>query len=295
MKKSLFLCIVTTLLLTGCHSHQYSNATCELPKTCSECGDTEGEPLEHIFSEASCTTPKTCSLCGETDGNTLDHFMSVATCEAPITCSNCGETKGEPLDHAWVDATCKAPKTCFLCDKTEGELADHTWTDATFEAPKTCSVCSKTEGSVLSVAAFESQLREMPMYVESTRYIVQDTKYKSLYPDMLSATVKNNSGKSIKNAVVAFVAWDNNNFPIKIYGEYDYYGSYVKKCNYQDANMVNGSTYGGDRGMAIDYSDTGTIATFKAIVVEYTDFDGNTWKNPYYDAWLGLYEDKILK
>ena len=101
---------------------------------------------KHEWAEATCTAPKTCSLCQLTEGEALGHTYADATCEAPKTCSVCNGTEGEALGHTWVEATCQVVKTCSVCKKTEGELADHKWIDATTEAPKTCSVCSKTEG-----------------------------------------------------------------------------------------------------------------------------------------------------
>ena len=269
MKRTIIFCLMSCFLLTACHSHEYSNATCDVPKTCMECNKTEGEALGHTWVNATCVMPKTCSTCGAVEGD-------IGT-------------------HTWINATCDAPKTCSVCAVTEGSPLEHSWIAATFETPETCSLCKKTNGNPLTVADFEKLLNAQPMYVESTRYLVQDANYKSLYPDLLSAVIKNNSGTAVKNVVVAFVAWDKNNFPIKIYGEFDYSGSYVQMCNYGDVNMVNGSTFGNNKGMAIDYDETGDIATFKAIVVEYTDFDGNTWTNPYFGTWCNLYENKVLE
>ena len=68
--------IFSTLLtvLTGCgHEHKWTEATCTEPKTCTECGKTEGEPLGHKWKEATCTEAKTCSVCGETEGEPLGH------------------------------------------------------------------------------------------------------------------------------------------------------------------------------------------------------------------------------
>ena len=125
MKKSALLIILTVLcamLLTGCFCRHevWKNADCENPKTCAECGKTEGEPLGHNWADA--------------------------TCDAPKTCQRCSLTEGEALGHDWVDATCDAPKTCQRCSLTEGEALGHNWLDATTEAPQTCAVCAKTEG-----------------------------------------------------------------------------------------------------------------------------------------------------
>lgn len=98
------------------------------------------------WNDADCVTPKTCAECGETEGAPLGHTWAAATCETAKTCTECGTVEGEALGHSWVDAVCDAPKTCTVCHLTEGEALGHNWTEATTEAPKTCTNCSLTEG-----------------------------------------------------------------------------------------------------------------------------------------------------
>ncbi len=108
-----------------------------------------GCSCKHEWQEADCLNPKTCTLCDKTEGEALGHNWEKATCTAPKTCEDCGETEGEPLPHSWLDATCTAPKTCSACKTTEGEALGHSWEEATYEAPKTCSVCVISEGDPL--------------------------------------------------------------------------------------------------------------------------------------------------
>ena len=151
MKRSWIVCVlalVLILLLTGCGcEHEWFVATCSAPKTCSLCGQTEGEALPHTWQDADCVTPKTCSVCKLTEGEALGHTWQDATCTEVKVCTVCQVTEGEPLGHTWVEANCSAPKTCSVCKVTEGKTADHKWEAATTEAPKTCSVCKKTSGS----------------------------------------------------------------------------------------------------------------------------------------------------
>lgn len=67
------------------------------PKTCSECGETEGEALGHTWVDVTCAEPKHCSVCGETEGEALEHTWTEANYQQPATCEVCGETEGEPL------------------------------------------------------------------------------------------------------------------------------------------------------------------------------------------------------
>lgn len=136
MKKLLLLTILVLCmaLLTGCFcKHEtWHDATCETPKTCAECGETEGEALGHVWLAATCETPKTCEQCGLTDGEAKGHAWVDATCETPKTCTNCSLTEGDALGHAWQDATTEAPKTCSTCALTEGEriITDERFTTA---------------------------------------------------------------------------------------------------------------------------------------------------------------------
>ena len=134
--KSLFrivpLLVMLFLLLTGCK-------------------------CKHEWVDANCTTPKTCSLCQVTESEALGHTYADATCEAPRTCSVCNATDGEPLGHTWVDATCQVAKTCSVCQKAEGDKLEHTLAEATVtkEASCTekgilttvCTVCNQTQST----------------------------------------------------------------------------------------------------------------------------------------------------
>jgi len=143
------ICTFTVTLEAATHVHTWKEATCEEPKTCTECGKAEGAPLGHNWKDATCEAPKTCANCGKTEGNALEHSWKDATCEVPKTCANCGKTEGTALGHSWKDATCEVPKTCANCGKTEGTALGHNWKDATCEVPKTCATCGKTEGTAL--------------------------------------------------------------------------------------------------------------------------------------------------
>ncbi|MGN0279832.1 MAG: hypothetical protein ACI4C4_10820 [Lachnospiraceae bacterium] len=121
-----WLCGIATFalcfVLIGCgHEHTWVDATCTEPKTCSECGETEGEPLGHTWVEATCAEPKHCSICGETEGEALAHTWVEATCSEAKHCSVCGETEGEPLEHTLSEANYQQAATCEVCGATVGE------------------------------------------------------------------------------------------------------------------------------------------------------------------------------
>lgn len=53
--------------------------------------------MGHAWVDATCDAAKTCSVCGETEGEALGHAWIDATYEAPKTCETCGATEGEAL------------------------------------------------------------------------------------------------------------------------------------------------------------------------------------------------------
>lgn len=141
--------LLFALILTGCRflcRHDWMDATCEAPETCSRCGQEEGEPLRHDWEKATCEQPKTCALCGQTQGKAKEHRFGSATCTEPKRCIRCGQEEGTPAGHTWQEATCETPRTCQNCDLTEGNPLEHVWKEATTEAPKTCMLCQLTEG-----------------------------------------------------------------------------------------------------------------------------------------------------
>ncbi len=112
--------VLETFTITITCEHNWVDATCTSPKTCSTCGTTEEEALGHSWTAATCTTPKTCSKCYTTDGEALGHSWTDATCTAPKTCSVCGETEGSKLGHDYSGEN----NTCIRCGQAEPDTSD---------------------------------------------------------------------------------------------------------------------------------------------------------------------------
>ena len=200
---------VTLVACVSAHEHSWVAATCTEPKTCSGCGETEGEPLGHAWQEATCTMPILCSRCGATTGEALGHEWADATCTAPKTCSRCGATEGEPLGHSvesWKaskKSTCTEhgieTGVCTVCGETvERELAllDHTpgdWEitvmpteDKQGTHVKKCKVC----GTELEKEQFSLTPEELKsMYI---------AKCKSIAYDKLARTPGDYEGEFVK-------------------------------------------------------------------------------------------------
>jgi len=99
-----------SLLLTGCGCrHQWKDATCEAPKTCTSCGETEGYDLGHKWREATTETPKTCERCLKTEGERI------------ITDSRFKTEKCKALFGTW-SGTVNIPSTYFGLPKLSDDL-----------------------------------------------------------------------------------------------------------------------------------------------------------------------------
>ena len=67
--------VVTEAGETLGHVHQWKDADCENAKTCTECGETEGEPLGHTSTEANYQDAPVCTVCGAVTGEVLQADM----------------------------------------------------------------------------------------------------------------------------------------------------------------------------------------------------------------------------
>ena len=106
------------------HVHDWMEATCLAPMTCSICGVTEGDLGEHRYSNSTCTELATCEFCGKTTGDYADHYGNAGTCTQRQICLACGAEFGD-YQHMWIDANCIHPRMCWLCKITEGEMTGH--------------------------------------------------------------------------------------------------------------------------------------------------------------------------
>lgn len=130
--------------------------------------------------------------------------------------------------------------------------------------------------------------------VESAKIVVQDERYKALYPDAIEVVIKNNSQKTIKDYTVSVLAFDNNNYPLKIKTRFNYSGGAFEFTGQADtANIVSGATGGKNCGWELNESHG--ISKVIAIVKEVTYYDGTTWDNPYYTYWIEQYKEKQLQ
>ncbi len=73
--------------------------------------ESETEP-EHDWADATCDTPKTCTICGKTEGEALGHSGGEATCERKAICDICGVAYGKKAEHVF-DAQATEPDNIY--------------------------------------------------------------------------------------------------------------------------------------------------------------------------------------
>ena len=94
MKKTVLFCILLfafCISFTACGDkceHTYDNA-CDA--ICNECG--EERTVTHDFADADCLNPKTCTVCGKTEGSALGHKPAEddGNCKTEQKCTVCGQ------------------------------------------------------------------------------------------------------------------------------------------------------------------------------------------------------------
>lgn len=105
MKKYGFIGIllICSILLSSCKcKHEWVDATCTEAGICRKC-NAVGEPNGHIWEDATCLLPKTCSVCGVTEGDPLGHDYFFFMDNLGHSCSRCGKDETDPAASPWGD------------------------------------------------------------------------------------------------------------------------------------------------------------------------------------------------
>ena len=205
---------------------------------CNNTQSTTKAPCEHDWAEATCIAPKTCSVCGVTEGEALGHnpievFGQAPTCTEPgqtnfVYCDVCNENLSEAkeipaLGHTEETVAGKAPtctdagltdgKKCSVCGVT---TVEQTAIDALGHTPEaddgdvtTAVVCANGCGHIF-VEAKEAITLTIPEFAngaviaDKMNYAIGDTVKLTVNPDWGYAQ------KLYINGEALILDWNNN-------------------------------------------------------------------------------------
>lgn len=216
MKKVLFLITilcVTMVFFAGCDlftpsnpetpcEHDWVDATCTAPKTCSLCGETEGEPdaLNHKAEadDGDCTTAVKCANegCEEILVAALSHAPEAddGDCTTAVKCTNdgCNHTIVAALSHTPEadDGDCTTEVKCSNEGCEEVLVAALTHTPEADDGDVTTAVKCANEGcEEILVAAKEAITLTIPTFengaviADKMNYAIGDTVKLTVNPD----------------------------------------------------------------------------------------------------------------
>lgn len=152
----LVLSCAITVMLVGCgkepeHEHTWGQATCDLPKTCSECGATEGDALGHQWIEATFDAPQTCSVCGTTVGEKYEYSLV----KKPLNDIPSVEQLQEYIDseieengEICVITILSDPDAFCLSDGTIVQFFSYDWDNGTYYVQPNGFIVSDADGNI---------------------------------------------------------------------------------------------------------------------------------------------------
>ncbi len=113
-----------------------------------------------------------------------------------------------------------------------------------------------------------------------------------LYPQadgriMLITDVKNNTAFELTNVVVAFAGFTADGTPVKLIGETETVGYYVREITLTGLAVEAGGYWVGDLGFALSQSCS-TIERVEAVVMS-CNVNGEAWVNPLYARWKNTF------
>lgn len=233
MRKRVWSCIIAAALLAClpgcCVSHDWAEATCTQPETCSKCGKEQGAALGHAWEAATCAQPKTCKACGEEKGEALGHDVIEWTVTTEATCTEPGEEIG----------------TCSRCGETvrqETALKEHTpgdWVITEYPTEtakgtqvKYCTVCQQE----VETQEFEMSADEMAeLYKGRCETIAYDTLSRS--PDDYKGKLVKFSGRILQVCAEAESSLFYSTYRVATNGRYDDV-VYLRLSNYGSGQRI---------------------------------------------------------
>ena len=116
--------LILAILLTGCGcDHEWQRATCQEPRTCNRCGETEGKIRSHEWASTDCRAPEGCIVCGTLEGIELTHEWQ-KDCKI---CIHCGHDE-RPADDRFPEALAAGLEQRWQLEEALQETEDYVLT-----------------------------------------------------------------------------------------------------------------------------------------------------------------------
>ena len=142
---------LAVLMLASCvpdepaHQHEWTDATCTAPKTCSTCGETEGEALGHT-EEVLAGKAATCTEDGLTEGKKCSVCEEILLAQETIPATGHKEESLPGKDATCTETGLTEGKKCSSCNEIllpqdEIPLKSHSYDEGWDED---CNVCGAT-------------------------------------------------------------------------------------------------------------------------------------------------------
>lgn len=169
---------------------------------------------QHDWVDATCTTPKTCSICGEIEGEALGHSYTGKVTTAPTcgkegvktyTCSGCGHSYTEKIAatgaHTYGQQTdCTVAVKCSVCGTVIYAAKDHVYDN---DNDASCNTCGAVrELTNVTITKIESEITPMAIIPGYKNYVGADWQAALQLPTELTVTLSTG-----EPATVA-VLWD---------------------------------------------------------------------------------------
>ncbi len=151
-------------------------------------------------------------------------------------------------------------------------------------------IISKADPS--NIASVQAALNALTIRVTGAKVLVQSKLNKTTYPDMLTATVQNDTSSAITGYTVGFLAYDAAGAPVQILTQYDETAYYEILGDAVDIRLPAGGSFGSSYGWRLQ--ENHGIVYLIACVQSVTFEDGSTWENPVYSIWKEAFAEKTL-
>ena len=125
----------------------------------------------------------------------------------------------------------------------------------------------------------EADTQDLEMYLNNTSDAlplkIDNVTAESVYSGFTTINFDetNITETDLKEAIFGVVAWDSNMLPLKLSGMYDFEATYLYK--FQNSNIAAGQT--SQDFINLEERD---FKYMQILLLECSDFDGNTWTNP---------------